>query len=138
MVLMTASPVMNAYASVGVPNKGVVASGASKPAGSVPEAFAMAARADLAAASLRNMIAMVSYQAPTNALPSFGLAARVAVFTTIKSMISPGILLESKTNCAFGDVNTELSWGFHVTNAEVVGAANAPTMSASEVLTDRK
>ena len=93
----------------GVANKCVVASCASKPAGSVPEALAIAARAAFAAASLRSMSAIVSYQAPTNALPSFGLAASVAVFTTIKSMISPGILLESNTSCAFGDANTLLS-----------------------------
>ena len=37
------------------------------------------------------MIAMVSYHAPTSALPKAGFAASSVLLTTIMSMISPGI-----------------------------------------------
>ena len=51
----------------------------------------MAVRAALPASSLPCMIASVSYQAPTSALPKAGLSFSVSVLTTIRSMISPGI-----------------------------------------------
>ncbi len=102
---------------------------------SVPDALAMAAWAALPAASFLNITASVSYQAPISAFPSFGFALSVAVLTTMRSMISPGILLESNTSCAFGDASTALSCGFQVTTAVLADAPNAATMSASDVLT---
>ena len=59
-------------------------------------------RAALAAASSALISAMISYQAPTNALPKAGLSFSVWLLTTIKSMISPGIWLESNTLLAPG------------------------------------
>ena len=59
----------------------------------------------------------------------------VALLTTIRSMISPGTLLESKTWVLPGVAAMADSCGFQVTTACTLGAAKAPTMSASEVLT---
>ena len=50
-------------------------------------------------------------------------------------MISPGTLLESKTWVLPGVAAMADSCGFQVTTACTLGAAKAPTMSASEVLT---
>ena len=81
---------------------------------------------------------MISYQAPVRALPRAGLAFRVSVLTTIMSMISPGIWLESNTLVLSGMARISLSSGFQVTTAVTSGEAKAATMSASEVLiTDR-
>src|SRR5216684_9319045 len=112
----------------------VVANWRPKPLRSVPDALAIAVWAAWPAASFLNITASVSYQAPISALPNFGLAFSTAVLTTIRSRISPGILLESNTSCAFGADNTALNWGFQVTTALVAGVLNAATMSASEVL----
>ena len=95
----------------------------------------MAAIAAAPAASCCSMRAIVSYHAPTKALPNFGFAASVAVFTTMRSMISPGIFEESNTSCASGADNTALNCGFQVTTAVLAGVAKAPTISASEVFT---
>jgi len=89
----------------------------------------------MAALSLPDMTDMISYQAPVNALPSAGLALRVSVLTTIKSMISPGIWLESNTSWLSGVARISLSSGFQVTTAVTSGEDQAATMSASEVLT---
>ena len=81
------------------------------------------------------MIAIVSYQAPVSALPKSGLSFSVSVFTDSVSMISPGILLESKTGVAPGSPFTSINCGFQVTTAVTSGDLKAPTISASEVLT---
>ena len=78
---------------------------------------------------------MTSNQAPVRALPRAGLSLSVALLTTIRSMISPGTLLESKTWVLPGVAAMADSCGFQVTTACTLGAAKAPTMSASEVLT---
>src|SRR6056297_2487056 len=51
------------------------------------------------------------------ALPNSGLAARVSVFTIIRSMISPGICAESKTLLLPGIDRISLTSGFQVTTA---------------------
>jgi hypothetical protein len=81
------------------------------------------------------MMDMVSYQAPTSALPNAGLAWRVSVLTTIRSMISPGIRLESNTLVVPGMARISETSGFQVTTAVGPPAAKAETRSASEVLT---
>ena len=113
----------------------MVASWPLKPARSVPEALAIDSSAAVAFASFACISARVSYQAPTSALPSFGFALRVALLTTIRSRISPGILLESNTSEVFGIPMTSASCGFQVTVEVTPGVANAATMSASDVLT---
>jgi hypothetical protein len=113
----------------------VVASWALKPARSVPEAFAMLSRAAVVFASLPCISAIVSYQAPTSALPSFGLAFSTSLLTIMRSRISPGVLLESNTSVVFGTAVISDNSGFQVTTEVTVGAANAPTMSASDVFT---
>ncbi len=64
---------------------------------------------------------MISYQAPTSALPKSGLSFSVSVFTTIMSMISPGIWEELNTSCDFGWPATSESSGFQVTQAVTSG-----------------
>ena len=82
------------------------------------------------------MIASVSYQAPTSALPKAGLSASVSVLTTIRSMISPGICELSNSSVAPGMAATSDSSGFQVTTFWTSSVPeNTETMSASEVLT---
>ena len=57
----------------------------------------MASFAALPSAPAAFILAIVSYQMPTSALPKFGLSFTTAVLTTIRSMISPGICDESNT-----------------------------------------
>ena len=79
---------------------------------------------------------MVSYQAPTSALPKAGFSASVAVLTTIRSMISPGICDELNSSVAPGKFATSDSSGFQVTTFWTSSVPeNTETMSASEVLT---
>ena len=65
----------------------------------------------------------------------FTMAAKVSLLTTMRSMISPGIRLESNTPCASGIASISDNSGFQVTAAVTSADAKAPTMSASEVLT---
>ena len=81
------------------------------------------------------MVAMISYQAPVSALPSFGLSLRVSLLTTIRSMISPGIWLESNTLVTPGVASISAKSGFQVATAFTSLVAKAATMSASEVFT---
>ena len=81
------------------------------------------------------MIDIASYQAPTNALPSSGLASSVSVLTTMRSMISPGIWELSNTSLADGFSRMVESNGFQVTVAWTSRVSNAATRSASETLT---
>ena len=59
--------------------------------------------------------AIASYHAPTSALPRAGLSFSVAVLTTIRSMISPGICVESNTLWAPGMATISDTSGFQVT-----------------------
>ena len=77
---------------------------------------------------------MVSYQAPTRALPSRGSSA-ASVLTTSMSMISPGIIDESNTGLTSGIAVISARSGFQVTTEVTSSVENAATMSASEVLT---
>jgi hypothetical protein len=92
----------------------------------------MKAIASLPALSDPDMTAMVSYQAPTSAFLS---TSGASVRTTIMSMISPGILEESKTIATPLPVRTLSSIGFQVTAAPVLSARKREPMSASLVLT---
>ena len=87
----------------------------------MPEASAIAVRAAAPAASVFDMIDIISYQAPVRAMPNFGLAARVSVLTIMMSMISPGVWLESNTGLAFDMAEISLSSGFQVTTAVTSG-----------------
>ena len=65
-----------------------------------------------------------------------GLSWSVWVLTTIRSMISPRIMLLSKTRFTFGTLSTATNCGFQVTTAFMSGvAAKVSTISASDVLT---
>ena len=81
-----------------------------------------------------DIAAIVSYQAPTSALPKRG-SSSASVLTTSMSMISPGIIDESNTGLTSGSACTSASSGFQVTTAVASSLAKAATMSASEVLT---
>src|SRR6266403_23124 len=117
MVVPTAALLVKATASDGLSKSLVVASWASNPARSVPDAFAIASLAALPSAPAEFILAMVSYQMPTRALAKLGLSFRTAVLTTIRSMISPGICDESKTLLASLDARISATIGFHVTTA---------------------
>ncbi len=82
-----------------------------------------------------DMIDIASYQAPTSALPKFGLSASTSVLTIMMSMISPGIWLELKTSCASGVLRISDRSGFHVTTDVTAAVWNAAIMSASDVFT---
>jgi len=58
-----------------------------------------------------------SNQAPVRALPRAGLSLRVALLTTIMSMISPGTWLELKTSVTPGLALMSESIGFQVVTA---------------------
>ena len=109
--------VENAKASLGVANNLVVSSCAWKPARSVPEALAMCSRAALLAAFFAFINSTTSNHAPVSALPRAGLSLRVALLTTIMSMISPGIWLELKTSVTPGLALMSESIGFQVVTA---------------------
>ncbi|MOA28974.1 hypothetical protein D3C78_1499570 [compost metagenome] len=94
----------------------------------------MCSRAALPSGVSAAMVAMISYQAPASALPKAGLSLRVALLTTIRSMISPGIWLESNTLETPGVAATSASSGFQVVTALTSSLAKAATRSASEVL----
>jgi hypothetical protein len=64
------------------------------------------------------MMLIISYHAPTSALPNSGLSFSVSVFTIMMSMISPGMAAESKTCVESGMAAISESSGFQVT-AEV-------------------
>ena len=59
----------------------------------------------------------------------------MAVSTTSRSRISPGICAELKTSFAPGCAFITESCGFQATTALASGLPKAPTMSASEVFT---
>ena len=80
-------------------------------------------------------MAINSYQAPTSARPKSGFASSVSVFTTIMSMISPGMSELSKSMLAPGVSMIVETSGFHVTTACTSSVWKAAIMSASEVLT---
>jgi hypothetical protein len=98
-----------------------------------PACCAIAAIASSLALPLPDMTVMVSYQAPTSAFLSFSSAA---VRTTSMSMISPGMLEESKTRFAPGVLRIDIRIGFQVTT-DSVGPPdmNTEPMSASLVFT---
>ena len=112
-----------------------MASWPSNSSGVVPASFAIAARAAAPSASCLAISVMVSNQMPASALPRFGLAFSVAVSTTSRSRISPGISAEVKTAVVPGTPFMVVTCGFHATAALIDGAAKAAAMSASEVLT---
>ena len=87
----------------------------------MPEALAIASLAAFAAGSLAVILDSVSYQMPTSALAKSGLSLATAVFTTIRSMISPGICEESKTFLASGEPRISVTIGFQVTTALTSG-----------------
>ena len=68
------------------------------------------------------------------ALPKSGLASSTSVFTTIRSMISPGMSELSKSFFALGSSRMVETSGFQVTTASTSGVWKAAIMSASEVL----
>ena len=59
------------------------------------------------------------------------VAVSVAVLTTMRSRISPGILLESNTSWASGIARMVLNCGFQVTTAVLAAVAKAPTTAES-------
>jgi hypothetical protein len=77
----------------------------------------MCSRALVDSAFFAFISATTSNQAPVSALPSAGLSLRVWVLTTIMSMISPGILLESNTSVTPGLALMSESIGFQVVTA---------------------
>src|ERR1700729_3726798 len=123
MILTRFGLEVNATASVGTLNIFVVANWLLNPGTVVPDAFAIAASAAAVRGSLPNITDMVSYHAPMSALPKFGFAFRVAAFTTMRSMISPGMRVESNTSVVLGMAMICASCGFQATVAVVPGAA---------------
>ena len=97
--------------------------------------LAIAARAARPSSLSCVISAMVSYQMPASACPSFGLALTSSVSTTSKSTISPGISAELKTRLAPGACFIVASCGFQATAAVTSSEVKAPAISASDVLT---
>ncbi len=123
-ILATSSGALAAAtAEAGVQYMKVVASWLLKVGRSVPEALAIAVSAAVASGVLACISASVSYQAPTSALPRSGFSFSTLVLTTIRSRISPGVLLESNTSELSLSASTSESCGFQVTVAVTAGAA---------------
>ena len=101
----------------------------------MPEAAPIAARAAAPSGVTDTISVTVSYQMPASALPKSGFSASDAVLATIRSIISPGIWLESNTLVASGSFSISATIGFQVTIAATSCVWKAPTMSGSAVLT---